>query len=142
MYKFSNKELEDKIEEIREELEKREKEEITIKWHSRECESEIIFSFENDDKIFIRPAGLLIENDASRNEAKINPKEFFLIERQIGLGYYDDQSYYIVYDKSENLFNLIKESPTFFGDKEYNYYYLTESDIINFINLINNITFS
>jgi hypothetical protein len=134
MYKFSNKELEEKIDEIREELEKREKDESTVKWDIQKCDSEIMYSCDNFDKIFIRLNGLLIDNE----EAKINLKEFFLSEKQIGLGYYDDQRYYIVYDESENVFNLIKETPTLCGNIEYNYYYLTESDISNLIKFIEN----
>lgn len=130
MYKFSKKELKEKIVEIREELEKREKDEPTVKWEIHE--SEIKYSCDNFNKIKIRLNGLLIDN----KEAKINPKEYFSSEKQIGLGYYNDQKYYIEYDKSENIFILIKETPTLCRNLEYDFFYLTESDISNFIKFI------
>ena len=132
MYKFSNKELEEKIDEIREELEKREKDESTVKWDIQKCDSEIMYSCDNFNKIKIRLNGLLFDN----KEAKINPKEYFSSEKQIGLGYYNDQKYYIEYDKSENIFILIKETPTLCRNLEYDFFYLTESDISNFIKFI------
>ena len=130
MYKFSNKELEEKIEEIREELEKRENDEPTVKWEIHE--SEIKYSCDNFNKIKIRLNGLLFDN----KEAKINPKEYFSSEKQIGLGYYNDQKYYIEYDKSENIFILIKETPTLCRNLEYDFFYLTESDICNLFKFI------